>query len=93
VGLASIVWLFTSSYLDRVFSMHIIQRHLFGCRFNGLLMGLPVGFALYTVLCGPLKMIRLFFDLFPAHGLFLLHCNSQFEFVVEEPTPHLFELM
>jgi hypothetical protein len=93
VGLASGVWLLTLSYLDRVFSVHIIQRHLFGCRFNGLLMGLVVGFALYTALCGPLKRIGLFFDLFPTHGLFLLHCNSQFEFVVGEPTPRLFELM
>jgi hypothetical protein len=64
VGLVSIVWLFTSSYLGRVFSVHIIQRHLFGCRFNGLLMGLLVGFALYTALRGPLKRIRFFLTYF-----------------------------
>jgi hypothetical protein len=64
VGLAFIVWSFTLSYLDLVFSVHIIQRHLFGCRFNGLLIGLPVGFALYTAICSPLKWIRFFLAYF-----------------------------
>jgi hypothetical protein len=82
-----------------LFGLGFLGAHLlpsFGYCFSGLLMGSPINFALYTVLCGSSKKIKSFFDMFLMHGLFglfFLHCNSHFEFDVRKSTIRLFNSM
>jgi hypothetical protein len=60
--------------------------------FQWLANGFAYWFCFVYCFMQPFKVDQIFFGLFPTYGLFLLYCNFLFEFVVEEPTPRLFEL-